>query len=305
MGGRHATRGAAPGADLPAGLAARTTIAAGLDAVGATIGAARAGREEGIHQLRVAMRRTRAALMLYEDVLPAVVREFEDELATLGRAVGAVRDLDVLETALVRTGRAIDDKLAAATGTIVGHVREQRAAMHALALATLDAPRTQRLFDRLGRLVIARGRVTPPLGAVAARFVRPLVRDFVRAAGRVDESASPAVLHRARIRAKRLRYALEALQGVGGSSTRELARRLAALQRLLGDRHDAATQCAWLAAEMPTFVGDAEALVALGAIGEALRRRGRKLARQAPAACRRATRPKGIAAALRELGRAA
>ena len=84
------------------------------------------------------------------------------------------------------------------------------------------------------------------------------------ATNRSCASASPATLHRLRIKAKRLRYALEALDGLGDAATRKLARKLAALQRRLGNQRDAANQRAWLADEMPAFVGDAEALVAVG-----------------------------------------
>jgi len=291
-------------ADRPVGMAARATVAALLDAMAPAVRAARAGDPEGIHQLRVAMRRLRASLALFEGALPHTVTSLEDELATLGRTVGAVRDLDVLASAVARHGRRIDAALAPASATIVRHVRERRAAAHALAVDALDAPRTRRLLERLARLADGRGGGAP-IGSVAADLVRPLARDFARAARRVDAAASPAILHRARIRAKRLRYALEALARLGGSSTRELASRLAALQGLLGDQRDATTQHAWLAGEIPAFVGDAEALVAAGAIGEALRRRARKLARKAPGACRRVARPKLVAAALRELESAA
>ena len=277
------------------------TMAARCDAIIAALGNARAGKVEGIHQLRVAMRRARAALMLYEDALPRSAKGLGDELATLGQTIGAVRDLDVLAAAVSRHGRKLDDTLAPAAATIVRHVRERRAAAHALAVAALDAPRTTRLLERLGRLAAGQGGGTAPLGSVAMGLVRPLVRDLVRAARRVDASASPAVLHRVRLRTKCLRYALATLDGVAGRSTRELARRLAALQGFLGDQRDATTQHAWLIAEIPAFVGDAEALVATGAIGEMLRRRASRLARKMPGECRRLTRPKLIEAALREL----
>jgi inorganic triphosphatase YgiF len=50
---------------------------------------------EDLHDMRVASRRLRAALALFEDVLPETIVGLKDELAWIGGQLGAVRDLDV------------------------------------------------------------------------------------------------------------------------------------------------------------------------------------------------------------------
>ena len=50
---------------------------------------------EELHDMRVATRRLRAALSLFEGVLPVRAQVFREELGWLGRLLGAVRDLDV------------------------------------------------------------------------------------------------------------------------------------------------------------------------------------------------------------------
>ncbi|HMB70112.1 MAG TPA: CHAD domain-containing protein, partial [bacterium] len=50
---------------------------------------------EELHDLRVAIRRLRAALRLYRDHLPGKARRFGRELKRIGAALGDVRDLDV------------------------------------------------------------------------------------------------------------------------------------------------------------------------------------------------------------------
>ena len=60
---------------------------------------------EELHDMRVATRRLRAVLSLFEDVLPVTVTKLGSELAWLGRTLGAVRDLDVQ---LVELDRLID-----------------------------------------------------------------------------------------------------------------------------------------------------------------------------------------------------
>jgi inorganic triphosphatase YgiF len=58
--------------------------------------AALAGNVEGIHQMRVAIRRLRAALTLFAPVLePHATARFQDELRRVGRVFGEARDWDV------------------------------------------------------------------------------------------------------------------------------------------------------------------------------------------------------------------
>jgi CHAD domain-containing protein len=286
------------------GVLARAAIARQADAMTHALDAARTGKVTGVHELRVAMRRLRAALVLFADALPRrSARSLEEELAGLGRSVGSVRDLDVLAAAVAKRGRKIDARLEPAVATILRHVRDQRTAAHKVLVTTLDAPRVPRLIRRLAMLARPGGTGDAPCWTVAADLVRPLIRDLVRVGRRVDATAAPAALHRLRIRAKRLRYALEALEPLGAEATKTLGRRLAALQGLLGDQRDAASQRAWLVDEIPAFVGDAEALVAVGAIAEALRRRADDLAHTVERTWRRVDRPKRLAATLRELER--
>jgi CHAD domain-containing protein len=303
MARRKPSRGVVPGPEVPVGVAARAAAAGELDNLTRELAAARAGKARGVHQLRVATRRLRALLALFEDALPPrVARALAGDLAELARAAGPVRDLDVLAKAVAKRGAKVDPALELAVATILRHVRERRAAAHAALAAALDEPRVGRLTERLAALARGRGG-GPPLHAVATGLVRPLVQKCLRAGRGVGDAASPAAVHRLRIRTKRARYALEALVPAGGDATRKLARRLARLQRLLGDQRDATTQRAWLADAASAFVGDAEALVAAGAVGEALRRRTKRLAKRVPAAWARVDRPKRIAAALRELER--
>ena len=50
---------------------------------------------EELHDMRVATRRLRAALSLFEAVLPVRAQVFREELGWLARLLGSVRDLDV------------------------------------------------------------------------------------------------------------------------------------------------------------------------------------------------------------------
>ena len=87
--------------DISVPQAFREIVAAGLGHLLANQPAAGAGDPEGVHQMRVAIRRLRSALVLFETHLePHVTARFEAELKRFGRVLGEARDWDVfcLET---------------------------------------------------------------------------------------------------------------------------------------------------------------------------------------------------------------
>jgi len=80
----------------------------------------------------------------------------------------------------------------------------------------------------------------------------------VRDAG---STPSDAELHDIRIRAKRARYATEAVTPVVGGRARQLARRLSDLQDVLGAHHDSVVARQWLH-EAAATASNEEAFVA-------------------------------------------
>jgi len=69
--------------------------------------AARAGEAEGIHQMRVAVRRWRATLSAMAPLmLDAPRRKASNELKWIADALGEARNLDVFSSALLATARA-------------------------------------------------------------------------------------------------------------------------------------------------------------------------------------------------------
>lgn len=85
----------------------------------------------------------------------------------------------------------------------------------------------------------------------AARLVAPAIvsapwRHLVRAVSALGPVPEDDALHEVRIRAKRLRYACEAVAEVAGKPATELAQAAADLQGVLGDFHDAIVCEEWL-----------------------------------------------------------
>jgi triphosphatase len=206
------------------------------------------GDAEGVHQMRVGVRRLRSALRLFREWLPVREREaLNGELRWLAGVLGRVRDVDVFldETLGPMLADRPEDAGLAALHEAARTAREDALAeLH----AALQSRRHAVLLLRLGRLVetIASGRSAAQLRRVRAepearRLLRHLAERLFELGEKLDQLSLPE-LHRLRIRAKRLRYAVELLGPLfAGKAAGRAARRLSDLQDALGHLQDLAS----------------------------------------------------------------
>lgn len=277
-------------ADDDARAAARVVLAWYLHEFAREEPAARGGDVEAVHQLRVATRRLRAALRSFAPMLPATLPEPAMEgFATLGRGIGAVRDLDVLALAIAAHGRRLDRDTRDALAPLQLQLGERRAAALAALVVQLDARPTRRLLGRVQTVVDRRPapRGAIRLGDAAHGLVEPLLRAVQRAGRDLDADAPAASLHRLRVRVKRLRYVCETLAGMAEGRIDPVVERLVALQDVLGELQDANTQIRWLREHAQARPLPPETLLAMGAVVHALGRRDAKLRRRFPRLWRR------------------
>jgi CHAD domain-containing protein len=258
------------------------------DAVAATLGecqrqilANRAPSEagddpEGVHQLRVGIRRLRSALGLFKSVLPAEERaSLRDELRWVQGELGPARDLDVflaerIEPLLAERGtgsRAGVD--AGALKRLRDEAAHLRAEAYAGVRAALGSARFARLLLRLGAWQSGRGWREQPLSESSARLFAPaheFARELLESRARkahalgVDlPSRSAPELHALRIRLKKLRYAADFLQSLfpHPKRARRYLRRLARLQDTLGHLNDVAVAERLLAVLLERLGSDA------------------------------------------------
>jgi hypothetical protein len=148
----------------PASRVARRALRKRLDAVWSELQAAAGDRPdaERVHRLRVATRRTLAAVDAFADLLPAKPRDwFAKRLRRLRRAAGEARDLDVLTDRLEReaAGSAGAPAARSARERLVAMLSRRRAASRAPIQEIRDAllaadwhGRTERLLDDVGRI---------------------------------------------------------------------------------------------------------------------------------------------------------
>jgi triphosphatase len=199
---------------------------------------------EELHDMRVASRRLRAALSLFERSLPATVTALGGELAWLGQVLGAVRDLDVQLEQLDRSLPALPEPERAALTPLRSLLEEQHAVARAEMLEALDSRRYEVFVGRFGRTLSARhesrwGAAARPALSVAPDLVETSFRRFRKAADRIGPGSPPTEYHRLRAHGKRARYTLEFVGGLYPGHTEPLVKALTSLQDILGLHQDA------------------------------------------------------------------
>jgi triphosphatase len=205
---------------------------------------ARLGEDpEDVHDMRVATRRLRAALTLFEAVLPARSRWLRKELGWIAGYLGVVRDLDV-QLEQVRGWAAGEAANAEALGQLVRIIERRRREARRKLIRALDSLRFQRLV-RGGAQMLLKGPLQrnpgarAPVLAVAPELIGNLFRKVRKVGDGLDSSSDAELLHRLRIRCKRLRYALEFVGPIYGKAIRSYIKRVVAVQEVLGDHQDA------------------------------------------------------------------
>jgi CHAD domain-containing protein len=248
---------------------------------------------EFLHDFRVAVRRTRAALGQLAGVLPAAVEPFREDFAWLGRVTGPKRDHDVFAAdfqghvaGLPRWAREALEPLAAL-------LAERDRALQAELVAALDSDRYRKLIEGWRRLLEGDPTAAPeasqgarPVSEVAVERISRAARRVRKRAAAVDETTAAAAVHRLRIECKKLRYLLEFFRSLDAAGAVEAeVKALKVLQDVLGEANDLAVQAATvrrLAGDLAPVVPPPppEALLAAGYLLARLDRRRRKKRRE-------------------------
>lgn len=266
--------------DIGAGEGFRQILAAGLRALLASQPAAAVGDPEGVHQMRIAVRRLRTALVLFRPHLEFhATGRFEDELRRLGQLLGEARDWDVFTHETLTTA-AHDSELSLLAQLEPGAVAEQQASHHrlsdelqgrdmtslALALAACaaeDGP----LLDDVARTVC--------LAEVAPTLLEHLADKVIKRGRHITRLSGPE-LHRLRKSLKKLRYAVDDLASLYPKkvvkSFRKYCKRLQGRLGTINDLDMALT----LVEKLPAKLYFAPSIAALGRWSEARQQKARR-----------------------------
>ncbi len=207
---------------------------------------------EALHDMRVATRRSRAAFRVFGAYFePDVVAPYLRGLKRTGRALGAVRDLDVFRAKTQVYVDALPESQREGLEGFLAALEHRREEARAQMIGYLDSNKYRRFVRRFGEFVETEGMGSLPVmpregepQPYRVRHVAPLAIHQRLAAVRAYEEwvsiPNPPLsrLHALRIACKRLRYTLEFFKEVLGAGTERLIKEVVALQDLLGALQD-------------------------------------------------------------------
>jgi len=202
---------------------------------------------EFLHDLRVAVRRTRSILKLAGDVLPENLAErFQPEFKWLGDLTTPVRDLDVylleFDNMAARLTSAAPHDLDPFRSFLVRH----RAAERRRLVRGLRSRRFEQLLsDWRSALaqVIADAEGGPTVAILARQRVERAYQNAVRRGKRIKVDSPSEYVHALRKRCKELRYLLEVFRPLCANAPhRRFVNELKALQDTLGEFQDGEVQ---------------------------------------------------------------
>jgi len=215
-------------------------------------GTAYSGNAEGIHQMRVAVRRLRSVLVAVRSMLPAKQYQWlKGELKWLAGSLGPARDWDVFIMDLLAPIRSVlhtEPDL----GNLVEMATQRQHAAYAAARKAIESRRyceavlkTVRWFETRGWRDQPVSEHSAPLFSTIAEIASSLIeRRWVQATKQCKHFARSSLdeRHQLRIALKKLRYTIELLESLfETTSVKALMKRLKGLQEDLGHLNDVGT----------------------------------------------------------------
>src|SRR5262249_52234602 len=203
-------------------------------------------RFDNVHQLRVAARRAAAALEIFEPCLKRKAhRKASKNVRRLRQAAGYARDLDVFLVHCTSRLESATSEDAATLGVLCGYaIAERIPAQVRLRDACAGCPfEIERWTSATVAAIVRPGRAIARMQGLGRAYLGELFDQIQRAIGTLTPSGEN--LHRVRLIAKRVRYAMEVFADCYPAPFRdELYPRVAELQDVLGNICDAQNQLA-------------------------------------------------------------
>jgi CHAD domain-containing protein len=238
--------------------------------------------DEHLHDLRVAVRRSRSVLKQMRRVFPPEEHErYRLDLRWVQEITSSTRDLDVQllhwdDVAELVPADMRDDLGPLHKAVVAARGREHRRMVRDLRSTRFTGLRRgwPEFLDRLGRGDVAgiddRPHAGKAIGDLAAKRVRKVYGRMVEQGRAIDEASPAEALHELRKRGKELRYLLELFGSLYDQDVvKRLVRELKDLQDVLGRHQDGQVQARQLCELAPALAGEAggpQALVATGVI---------------------------------------
>lgn len=202
---------------------------------------------EGVHSMRVAVRRSRAALAVFKRQLPPTERvALNSELKWLSGTLGLARDADIECSRIARYLQESPPEEQALLAPYLATLQARRRGARESLIAALGGSRFRELMSRLDSLS-GHGASAQALRRWSDFRIREgaglaidaATRRVLKRGRKIEKNATAAALHELRLAAKRLRYALEFFGPYYEDRLKGPMRATKKLQDSLGDYQDA------------------------------------------------------------------
>lgn len=200
---------------------------------------------DGVHDMRVALRRLRSALRDFVEVIDEKpLKRIAKELKKNAEALGVVRDHDVAVIALEQMSSAThDDLIKTGIGELADEIRKERETAYRKMKKTFSVRSMEDLRERFVKRVndaVRQQSLFRPttLGETAREVIEDRLQDFLKKGDTIYDPFEGEKLHTLRLAAKRLRYAIELFAGCLKNDAAAVAKNISKLQSFLGEVHD-------------------------------------------------------------------
>jgi CHAD domain-containing protein len=238
---------------------------------------------EFLHDFRVGVRRTRAALGQIKGVFPPkVLRHFLSEFSWLGKVTGPTRDLDVYLLKIEGYKDSLPETVRSDLNPLTEFLRSHHQQEHSLLVRSLTSDRYLRLMQDWDEFLseIETQAAAPvaagmPIQELASQRIWKVYRRIIKKGCAIGDDTPAEAFHQLRIETKKLRYLMEFFKRLyDESQINRMVKVLRRLQDNLGDFNDFEVQQASLNrfAEQMVAEGTAQAqtLMAMGRLVDRL-----------------------------------
>ena len=234
---------------------------------------------EILHDFRVAIRRTRSALVWNKDIFTEeTISRFKKSLSFVGRISNELRDLDVYLLKKNEYKAMLPAGLRDGIDPLFEYLGKQRAVSFRKVIRNLNSKQYKRIMqdwesflDEPQYELVSGSAAKIPVYELASKRIHKQYLNVIKEGNRILENCDDDKLHKLRIQCKKLRYLIQFFSNLfSQKKISKLVGQLKNLQDVLGDYNDLSVQVNYLfevAKEMPaTLSGLNRTLIAIGSL---------------------------------------
>lgn len=224
---------------------------------------------EFLHDLRVAVRRTRSLQRQFKTVYPERLQHFRDEFKRIQGITGDLRDLDVYLLDFDDLKASLPEKMQADLEPLRAVIERRRARALTATRRALRAERTAGALGDWERFVTDRRPSDRTVQSLASHRITRVYRKMVKMGSAIDDDSPAEDLHELRKVGKELRYLLEFFASLYPTEVvKPFVKTLKGLQDQLGRFQDREVQANALRELAPALQDSPHTVMAMGVLVE-------------------------------------